>query len=168
VTTTALPDLEQVVDAGDVLWFYDPVDDTAVDDTYLAYGPVPVPGSGDRALRVFNGSDDYSALQIVVAVTGPPADSEAGDGSGFHLVSADGLTFAPSCVLGDLPPHAISAPLWLRRVVAPGTAPGDYAWLLTATAGSWTPAALDAVAALDADTGSGDTNPDADLSEAIL
>lgn len=156
----SLPTLDELVDADDVLLFYDPIDDTAIDDTYLPAGPVAPAGSGDTLIRVYNASDDYTATAVVVACAAADDDAATLDGAPQILVSADGTVFAGTCALGDLPPHAVSDAVTVRRITGPGTPGGQYTYVLTATAGGWAPAGAAAAGDVPADTGADEVNPD--------
>lgn len=116
--------------------FWHPLDDEAIDESYLPVAEVAQGSSADVRLRVRNSSDTYTAQAITVA-TAAPLDTSAGDASGQFLLSADGQVFAAALDLGDLAPQQISDPIWLRRVTSPDSQTGTYAFLLTATAGSW-------------------------------
>lgn len=151
MTAAALDDFD---DAEGGLAFWHPVDDEAIDETFLPWGPVAAGSSDDARVRVRNTSDGYTAQDVTVALAGPVDD--AVDASGQHLVSADGgATFAATADLGDLAPQATSEPVVLRRVTPPDTPPGPSAFTMTALAGAWLPAVAEsttAAAAAAADT----------------
>lgn len=139
MTAPVLDDLDL---ADDGLVFYHPVNDEEIDETYLPWGTVAAASSDDRRIRVCNTSADYTATGVVVAFAAP-LDPGAVSAAAAHYASADGATFLGRLTLGDLLPHAISAPITLRRVTPPGAPAGDQGFLLTATATEWIPAAGD-------------------------
>lgn len=133
--------------ADDVLVFYHPTDAVEIDDDYLTFGPVAAGSSDDRPVRVFNASADYVAAAVTVTVTDPLTDDVV-SGATQYLLSVDGDTFTATIGVGDLPPHAATAPIILRRVTPPDAEPGTAGFLLVATAGGWTPADTDRTAAV--------------------
>jgi hypothetical protein len=112
----------------EALTFYDFASPTAI--TALDLGAVAPRSSDDMQIRLFNSSDSYQASDVLIEITGDDTDQ--------LYVSLDGETFTSTCGIGDIPPNAISAPFWLRRVTASTATTGPATATLSATPGAWT------------------------------
>ncbi len=93
-------------------------------------GVVPAGSSNDTVLRVVNANDIYQAEDVVVDLTGP-------DAAQLYL-SSDGSSFSASISVGDIPPGAGSAPIYLRRVTPSTDTAGPREAFLRATPSGWT------------------------------
>lgn len=96
----------------------------------LDFGASVAATSDDLTLRVVNDSDVYQAEDVTVSVDGTNSDQ--------LWLSLDGESFAATVSVGDLPPGAASAPLWLRRVTASTATAGLCTAGLHAVPTGWT------------------------------
>lgn len=103
----------------------------AADATLISFvlGTVAARSSADYRARVANRSTVYLAGQVSVWVDGEDADQ--------FLLSPDGLYFARTLTVGDLPASAVSSPFYLRRIT-PAAASGACLATLRAAAQTWT------------------------------
>lgn len=107
-------------------WLY--TADTGIQS--IDFGTSPRRSSGDVMFRVKNASTTYTALGVLVTITGDRAFD--------YYLSLDGEQFAAAVDLGDLGPNTYTEGITLRRVT-PADAPlGEQAVDVVAAATSWT------------------------------
>lgn len=89
-----------------VLW----AADTATELTTIPWSTVYPGSTEDTRFRVVNTSELYTAAEVTVGLAG--SDTYTAD----LFLSLDGLSFAKSLELGDMPPGATSLSAYLRRI----------------------------------------------------
>jgi hypothetical protein len=100
--------------------------------TTIAWGTVVPGSSADFVFRVKNSSAIYTASGVTIELSGT--------GALDHYLSLDGLNFAATVPLGDLPASAVSASVTLRRVTPSARAAGAGTCNLLLQATAWAPA----------------------------
>jgi hypothetical protein len=99
----------------------------------LTWGEVIAGSSADQQVRVRNLSDLYQALGVTVSFV----DVTGHSGASEHYLSTNGVDFADTVDLGDMPPSAVSEVITLRRVTPAATSAGAKACALRLSATSW-------------------------------
>lgn len=95
----------------------------------ISWQDAPPGSSDDQRFRIKNLSTIYTAYEIKLSVVGVGADQ--------HWLSADGLSFYPTLLLGNLRPGAVSRAVTLRRVTPVATAVGAYTAAFRSQAAYW-------------------------------
>ncbi len=120
----------------DVITFWHPYRDQALDSGYFAWGSVPAGSSADLPFRLHNSSTTATAAGVTVSTvdTGTTASPSV---AAQHLLSTDGQHFTATLSLGDLPPAVSTAVLWLRRVTPADAQTGTFTFTVRAQIASW-------------------------------
>ncbi len=105
------------------------VDAAARTVTAIPLGTAGPGSSEDFVFRVLNSSASYTATSVSVSFTGADA--------GELLLSDDGVNFAATLALGNLPPAARTGPITFRRATPYG-ADGAADVRLRCTTAGWT------------------------------
>ncbi len=121
----------------DTLEFWHPDRNISLPADYFDWSAVVRGSSADRLFRIKNMSAMYDAVSVAVTLQTLNLAEVDLTADLQHFLSVDGARFSASVNLGTLAAGATSAPVHLRRVVAPTADVGAADFQILAHAESW-------------------------------